>query len=100
MIARIIDGRLTLEGIRIDEAKLLHEALEKWTLDLTDRAVRLELEALDRLDSVRGRRAGKTQATRVAGELRQEASGWRALARDGADLLRALAWIATHKDAR
>jgi hypothetical protein len=48
----------------------------------------------------RGRRAGKTQAARVAGQLRQGASTWRALAREGADLLRTLSWAATHKNAR
>lgn len=100
MIARIVDGKLMLEGIRMDEAKLMHEAIEKWTTDLVDRATRLEIEAGGIIEAVRGRRAGKTHASRVAGALRNEASGWRALARDGADLLRALRWAATHKDAR
>lgn len=100
MKARIIDGNITLEGLRVDEVRLMHEALEKWTLDATERAANLEVEAGERMEAARGRRHGKTQAARVAGELRNEASGLRASSRDGADLLRALAWVATNKDAR
>lgn len=101
MIAHIGDnGRFVLADVRVDEVKLLHEALEKWANDLTERAAQLEVEAGERMEFARGRRAGKRQAIRVAGELRNEAAGWRALAKDASDMLRALLWAATHKDAR
>lgn len=100
MKALISNGLVTLENIRVDEVRLLHTALEVFTLECVEHATTLEIEAGRKLEAVRGRRHGKTAATRVAGELRNQAAGLRASAREGADLLRALGWAATHKDAR
>lgn len=93
MMVRVVDGRLSLEDLTLEEANLLRDALVTWTAGAIGTSAQLEIEAGERAELARGRRHGKTQAARVAGELRREAAQLREMARRGEDLLRLLVII-------
>jgi hypothetical protein len=91
----ILDGKAQLEDVSQNELRALFCALDRDAVKFEANAILLENEAREREDAARKQPRGRVANRRVAGELRQDAAGQRALLREVQDLMRTIRPFAT-----